>query len=127
MGEMPQRIQLKRTKGWRMPPNTVKVDRSTRWGNPFVLVAQPGHKWVKRAWSVEVDGETIHRDLPRDEALNWSLMRFAAEVAALLDLTPLQGKNLACWCDPGEPCHADVLLGMANEATPHQDQEASNG
>jgi hypothetical protein len=31
----PYRIQLKRTKGWRMPANTVKVDRSTRWGNPF--------------------------------------------------------------------------------------------
>lgn len=35
----PQRIQLKRTKGWRMPPGTVKVDRSTRWGNPFRIGA----------------------------------------------------------------------------------------
>ena len=32
---MPERIQLSRAAGWRMPPNTVKVDRSTRWGNPF--------------------------------------------------------------------------------------------
>lgn len=32
---MPERIQLRRKKGWRMPPNTVKVDRSTKWGNPF--------------------------------------------------------------------------------------------
>jgi hypothetical protein len=31
----PHRIQLKRTKGWRMPPNSLKVDRSTKWGNPF--------------------------------------------------------------------------------------------
>ena len=31
----PHRIQLQRTKGWRMPPNTRKVDRSTRFGNPF--------------------------------------------------------------------------------------------
>ena len=31
----PQRIQLQRTKGWRMPPNTRKVDRSTSFGNPF--------------------------------------------------------------------------------------------
>src|SRR5215208_999153 len=36
---MPARIQLKRTKGWRMPPNTVKVDRTTRFGNPFPLTA----------------------------------------------------------------------------------------
>jgi hypothetical protein len=31
----------------------------------------------------------------------------------------LRGKNLACWCKPGEPCHADVLLEIANrEASP---------
>ena len=35
---MPKRIQLSRKKGWRMPPNTVKVDRSTKWGNPFIIV-----------------------------------------------------------------------------------------
>ena len=31
----PIRIQRKRTKGWRMPPNTVYVGRPTIWGNPF--------------------------------------------------------------------------------------------
>ena len=34
--EKPRRVQLSRQKGWRMPANTVKVDRSTKWGNPFV-------------------------------------------------------------------------------------------
>lgn len=29
------RVQRKRTKGWKMPPNTVYVGRPTRWGNPF--------------------------------------------------------------------------------------------
>lgn len=33
----PKRVQLSRAAGWRMPKNTVKVDRSTRWGNPFKL------------------------------------------------------------------------------------------
>ena len=33
----PRRIQLRRSKGWRMPKNTVKVDRSTKFGNPFPL------------------------------------------------------------------------------------------
>ena len=32
---MPRRIQLRRTKGWGMPPGAVKVDRTTKWGNPF--------------------------------------------------------------------------------------------
>ena len=52
---MPQRVQLKRSAGWKMPPNTVKVDRTTRWGNPFTIaecgsaaiaVAQHG-RWMR--------------------------------------------------------------------------------
>jgi uncharacterized protein DUF4326 len=37
MTDRPQRVQLRRTKGWRMPANTVRVDRTTRWGNPVVV------------------------------------------------------------------------------------------
>jgi Domain of unknown function (DUF4326) len=37
----PKRIQLHPGKGWRMPPNTVKADRTSKWGNPFV-VSKPG-------------------------------------------------------------------------------------
>ena len=33
----------------------------------------------------------------------------------LSTLHELKGKNLACWCKPGTPCHADVLLRMANQ------------
>ena len=51
----PQRVQLKRSAGWKMPANTLKVDRTTRWGNPFtiaecgsaaVAVAQHG-RWMR--------------------------------------------------------------------------------
>ena len=34
--------------------------------------------------------------------------------AILKDLPTLRGKNLACWCKPDAPCHADVLLELAN-------------
>jgi hypothetical protein len=38
VGEVrPVRVQLSRRKGWRMPPNTMKVDRSTGFGNPFPI------------------------------------------------------------------------------------------
>lgn len=30
----------------------------------------------------------------------------------------LAGKNLACWCPLDQPCHADVLLELANRAEP---------
>lgn len=44
-----------------------------------------------------------------------SLFRFfACDPDDPMDVTPLRGKNLACFCKLGEPCHADVLLELAN-------------
>ncbi|MFH5924539.1 DUF4326 domain-containing protein [Roseomonas xinghualingensis] len=34
---IPEQIQPSRKNGWRMPPNTVKADRPTRFGNPFTV------------------------------------------------------------------------------------------
>lgn len=31
------------------------------------------------------------------------------------DLLALRGNNLACWCPLNEPCHADLLLRLAND------------
>lgn len=90
---MPVRIQLKRTKGWRLPPNTVKVDRSTPFGNPYRI----GPKLDRKA----------------------AISAFRAYLAKRLEsepdfLEPLRGKNLACWCALDELCHAAVLLQLAN-------------
>lgn len=103
---MPERITLSRAKGFRMPPNTVKVDRSTKWGNPF----QIGKMYC-----------TGRGDTYREEPI--TAMSAVAHFREMLgqhprnyptSLLPLRGKNLACWCKPGEPCHADVLLEIAN-------------
>lgn len=91
---MPERIQLRRTKGWRMPPNTVKVDRSTEWGNPFSVTPEYSAEDAVRDFRSYVEGGLLN--------------------GVGYPLTALRGKNLACWCKPGEPCHADVLLEMAN-------------
>ena len=88
--ERPRRVRLSRSAGWRMPANTVKVDRSTPWGNPFVPDAPPAHFTLLEC-----------------------LAKFERHAAAL-DLAPLRGKNLACWCKEGQLCHADILLRMAN-------------
>lgn len=109
---MLQRIQLSRAKGWRMPPNTVKVDRSTRWGNPFRVVNDfPGHYDVLGPGPVYAP-ETFYR---REQATGRAVERFRCEALPALDLTSLRGKNLACWCAPGSPCHANVLLAAAND------------
>ena len=93
----PQRIQLRRTKGWRMPPNTVNVARPSRWGNPHRV-----------GWCAVCGVQ---------HTLEEAIAGFRAAVedcVPVLALESLRGKNLACWCKPGEPCHADVLLEIAN-------------
>jgi hypothetical protein len=88
---MPKRIQRKRTKGWKMPPNTVSVCRPGRWGNPFKVGPDGDAAEVVRRFKAEMPEFT----------------RWAA-------VAELRGQNLACWCRLDQPCHADVLLELAN-------------
>ena len=97
----PVRIQLSRAKGWRMPPNTVKVDRTTMWGNRWKV----GTHSNRLGRAVETPQEAV--DCYR--ALMWPDGHHRAWVRE-----NLAGKNLACWCKLGQPCHADVLLEWAN-------------
>lgn len=90
---MPQRVQRKRTKGWKAPESAVYVGRPTKWGNPF-QVAQYGAERAVR--------------------------NFRGHIAGLigigvLDLEELRGKDLMCFCPLDQPCHADVLLELANK------------
>jgi Domain of unknown function (DUF4326) len=111
----PQRIQLKRTRGWRMPPNTVKVDRSTAWGNPFVVGGNVDLRQARR-WGWKIANPK--RQFPNvTESLEMFSAALALDGASLWLLKrDLRGKNLACWCPLDQPCHADVLLEMANES-----------
>ena len=97
----PQRVQLKRTAGWKMPADTLKVDRTTRWGNPFtiaecgsaaVAVAQHG-RWMRGEIAAPGGVEPPTGDTLR---------------------AALGGRNLACWCAVNGPCHAYLLLALAN-------------
>lgn len=99
MSDKPIRVQLSRRKGWRMPPNTVKVSRPTKWGNPY-----------RRG--VDYYGVT-----PDRQGVVLAFRGFLAmEPDTVADIKrELRGKNLACWCPLSEPCHADVLLQIANE------------
>jgi hypothetical protein len=93
---MAVRIQRKRTKGWKMPENTVYVGRGTMWGNYASL------RLGLTKGAVAVD---LFRDWIRHEASSAWKGRMKAD---------LRGKNLACWCREDEPCHGDVLLELAN-------------
>jgi hypothetical protein len=131
------RIQLSRRKGWRMPPDTVKVDRSTRWGNPW-KVGTPGSLIysmdgvrteaaigrdmtaadAELAFTLWLLGYAIGHEL-RPETLNragrralWDHLSDRRQTI-FAHLHMLRGKHLACWCPPGTPCHAEILLSLA--------------
>jgi hypothetical protein len=88
----PHRVQLRRSRGWKMPPNTVSVARPGKWGNPY-HVEEYGRQQAIAQYRAYVEEK-----LRRGE----------------LDIAELSGRNLACWCGPDEACHADVLLELAN-------------
>lgn len=108
---MPERIVLSRKKGARMPSNTVNVARPSKWGNPYRLD----------------DYRTDYPDADDREVRRMAVSDFRGLIEGRWDRlgdvpsyprdeirTELAGKNLACWCPSGEPCHADVLLEVAN-------------
>jgi len=116
----PKRIQRKRTKGWRLPPNTVCVDRTSRFGNPFIA------KECRAAGYEGTDEEIKQRCVKafrawlcdKDGWLNWDGPESEQAKQVILDALPdLRGKDLACFCKEGDSCHGDVLIELANKPT----------
>lgn len=125
----PQRVQLSRRKGWRLPPNTISVARPTKWGNPYQVKPAPAAYALDHpAWIVveHWEGQRITRGgwhRSKQTATEAAVRLFAATAAAGSIRDQLAGRNLACWCplpEPGQPdwCHAAVLLRLANEREP---------
>ncbi len=90
-----------------MPPNTVKVDRATKWGNPFIVGKHGTRVECLRLYQLLAGGLIC---LSSGNGVEQKHARKAMERAR----ADLRGKNLACWCPLGQPCHADVLLEIAN-------------
>ncbi len=122
----PVRIQRKRTKGWRLPTNTVVVTRPSDYGNPF----SPGRHYRRgdggiprlgisftftEAYEGHQDASytTIKDNAEAVEWFRWYVSTWNPSLRAKV-VRELRGKNLACWCPLDQPCHADVLLELAN-------------
>lgn len=117
---VPHRVQLSRAAGWRIPDDTVKVDRSTRWGNPFVVGRDGTQSECVEAFAFLAGEAAGLQALARVLVPPEGLQATEAMLAELkTDPSPLRGKHLACWCRLDQPCHADVLLRLAN-GTPTQ-------
>lgn len=128
----PQRVQRNRTKGWRTPPCScgcgspaIYVGRPTQWGNPYRPVRLPNGTWVARddngveypGWGDAPGGTWRYRD-----GAIYDCLRLFDEVEVgygLVNLPTMRvvlgGHDLMCWCALDQPCHADVLLTLANQ------------
>lgn len=115
----PQRIVLSRRRGFDLAAESAVlnglpakvVTRPGRWGNPFAIDALVASKGLDReaaqARAVALCGD-------------WLRGRLAPELSPgpapdIADIrNALGGHNLACWCRAGTPCHADILIDIAN-------------
>lgn len=126
---MPQRIQRKRTKGWRMPEGAVYVGRPTKWGNPWStgsdgLTSGPGMYFsadpeMTQAMIAAMYGDWLELGLDAPALMcGGPYPELVARRQRILDeVVQLRGHDLACWCPSNQPCHADVLLELANGGT----------
>jgi hypothetical protein len=104
-----------------MPANTVKVDRSTRWGNPFD-VREYGHDLALRLFEDTLRGcfsraNVADVDAPTAEMIYEAHCRWVRHIGGHpveRARTELRGRHLACWCANDQPCHAEILLRVAN-------------
>ena len=114
----PRRVQRKRTKGWRMPENTVSVCRPSKWGNPYKVgvPVQNQASLMSCIMSGAVGPREWQENAELDTEQAVTLYEYhLTQGGRYLPLAELRGKNLACFCPLGKPCHADVLLRWANE------------
>ncbi|OYN80446.1 DUF4326 domain-containing protein [Mycolicibacterium sphagni] len=128
---MPERVQRRRVAGQPgIPPGAKYVGRPSRWGNPWRIYRDHhivGPRWhiARNSWAHIPAGECIHayvsssRIIPVSEAVD--LYRTLLQVRLRDEpdqfrewLKPLRGRDLACWCPLDQPCHADILLEIAN-------------
>lgn len=134
---MPKRIQRKRTRGWRKPEGAIIVDRTSKWGNPFklegdMIYCDASHRrkifssWVifdnHSLWDkdkgleqiIKLYGDWFGGNLPDENYINHEIVR-----PSTFDMDEikreLKGKDLVCWCPLDKPCHADLLIEIANE------------
>lgn len=122
---MAERIQLRRTKGWRKPLMAITVARPSKWGNPWRigpdgLVHGPGTFFshdpaASSTMAVALYADWLDLGHLAPALIDHQLGDLALRRARILnDLHELRGRDLCCWCRSTQPCHGDVLLGRAN-------------
>ena len=129
----PVRLQMSRRKGFDLQALShatnglpaAKVTRPGRWGNPHVPLRTWYHGSIPplgldafhAVTTADADAEGVRIAVAMFRHDCEQALKAPSYATFRAELAHLRGKNLACWCKPGEPCHADVLLDLANRPT----------
>lgn len=119
MSGKPQRMQLSRKAGFNLQATSRalnglparRITRPGRWGNPFTI-EDTARRYGLDAEAAQAKAVALCAAWLRgslDEKLSPGPPPSRLEVRR-----ELAGHNLACWCRPGTPCHADILIEIAN-------------
>lgn len=120
----PKRHQRKRTRGWRKPPGSVIVDRTSRWGNPFRI--GQSYMWLgatdlpypvltAREEGVYDHDISVEKCRDAETAVRWyrAYLRRHPELVAAIR-RELAGKDVCCPCaEDAEWCHGDDVIRVA--------------
>ena len=112
----PVRLHLSRRKGFDLKKHSllingldvVNVARPSKWGNPFIVGKHGTRERCVELYKYLLSGYLCL-------GINNIEEQSAHHEYVSKHISELMGKNLACWCRfDGKPCHADVLLEIAN-------------
>jgi len=109
---MPRRIQRTRVKGWRMPEGAIYVGRPTIWGNPYRVGPAPLAPPPARLHALHAPAFVATPERAIEGYRAWLFSWPRDRQSQIVNM--LRGHDLVCWCQLGRPCHADVLLDLAN-------------
>lgn len=121
------RLQLSRRQGFNLQTHSRAVNgleaincaRPGKWGNPWPVGSRTAAE-VVGFYADALSGAIPFKILAGlmkgpSGKLQRDYLEGVIENIKALPVHELRGKNLACWCALGEPCHADVLLELANK------------
>lgn len=136
---MPHRIRRQRKRA--IPDGAVYVGRPTPFGNPFLVervkttggllrwyIADPclgpndSVEYFATSNEARARAVQLYRDWLDGTHKPWNGQESISQGHStyvpswVREQTPLQlaGRDLVCWCPITDPCHADVLLALAN-------------
>jgi hypothetical protein len=121
----PERVQRSRAKGWQMPEGAIYVGRPTKWGNPFGdldIFVRVNNGLAKIRGKTMFASDAYRLWLDGDLVLAPQLSHLHERRQWILThVHRLAGRTLVCWCRELMPCHADVLIELANAYAPADD------